>query len=72
VNKITDKPVTGSTPNLPAAFVDVGAGVLLPVREGPVEDEEDPMALARKASKVLDPLVAALTANTIPLEQWPG
>jgi hypothetical protein len=45
------------------------------VEEGPallggVEDEAEPMALARKASKVLVPFVAALIANTIPLEQW--
>ena len=32
--------------------------------------DEEPMALARKASKVLVPLVAALIANTIPLVQW--
>jgi hypothetical protein len=56
-------------------LVAVGDGAPVPVEEGPAlfggtEDEVDPMALARKASKVLDPLVSALTANTIPLEQW--
>ena len=37
---------------------------------GGTDDEVEPMALARKASKVLVPLVSGLTANTIPLEQW--
>ena len=41
-----------------------------PALFGGIEDEVEPVALARKASKVLGPLVAALTANTIPLEQW--
>ena len=57
------------TPILPAALlVDVGAGVPPPVEDG--SKDEDPMALARKASKVLVPVVSALTANTIPLVQW--
>jgi len=77
VKKTTDRPVMDRTSILPAApvFVVVGDGVPVPVEEGPAlfggtEDEVEPMALARKASKVLDPLVSALTANTIPLEQW--
>jgi len=56
-------------------FVVVGDGVPVLVEDGPAlfggtEDELEPMAFARKASKVLDPVVSALTANTIPLEQW--
>jgi hypothetical protein len=70
VNKITDKPVTDRTPILPAAplFFDVAAGLPPPVEEG-FKDEEEPMALARKASKVF-PVAGALIANTIPLGQW--
>lgn len=79
VKKTADKPATDWTPTLPAAsvLVVVGDGALVPVEEGPAlfggtEDEVEPMALARKALKVLVPFVAALIANTIPLEQWPA
>jgi hypothetical protein len=70
VKKTTEKPVMDRTSTLPAApvFV-VGAGVPVPVEDGGTEDELEPMAFARKASKVF-PVVAALTANTIPLVQW--
>ena len=79
VKKTTDKPAADRTSILPAAsvLVVVGNGTPVPVDEGPAlfggtEDEAEPIALARKASKVLGPVVLALTANTIPLEQWPG
>ena len=77
MTKTTNKPVMDWTSTLPAApaLVAVGDGAPAPVEEGltllgRTDDEVEPMALARKASKVLDPLVSGLIANTIPLEQW--